>query len=151
MNVLNAFSATLKAQASVHGVGLGELIDPQYLNAIDNTGAAQLITDDPTALDAALREAPLDPEIILGASLTIYNSSGAVIDSLLFTGEDFVETPLGFELSVANVAGLHIYAGQNNRAELVVDFDQNGDLVADSSVSLEVDIAGILPHSYDMA
>ncbi len=151
VSVLNSFSTTLKAQAFVHGVALGDLIDPQYVNAIDNTGGAQLITDDPTALDTALHEAPLDPSVILRAGLTIYNSSGAVVDSFLFTGADFVETPLGFELSIANVAGLDLYAGQDNRAELVVDFDQNGDLVADSSATLEVDIAGVLPHSYDLA
>ena len=111
--------------------------------------SAQLITDDPAALNAALREAPVEPGIILGADLALYDSGGTLIDSFHFTGADFTETPLGFELNVENVSGLDIYAGQSNTAELTIDFDQNGDLIADSSVTLNVEIEGVLPHSYD--
>ena len=149
VSLLTQASTTLKAQASVHGVGLGDLIDPQYVNAIDNTGGAQLITDDPMALNAALHEAPLEPGVILGAALTLYDLGGAVIDSFHFTGADFVETPLGFDLNLQNVSGLDTYAGQSNTAELVIDFDQNNDAVADSSVTMQVAIEGVLPHSYD--
>ena len=61
VSLLTQVSAQLKAQASVHGVALGDLVDPKYVDALDNTGGAQLIRDDPTALNAVLREAPLDP------------------------------------------------------------------------------------------
>ncbi len=149
VSLLTQVSAQLKAQASVHGVGLGDLIDPQYINALDNTGGAQLITDDPTALDAALREAPLDPGVILGAVLTLYDAEGGAIDSFHFTGADFVETPLGFQLNVENVAGLGAYAGQSSTAALVIDFDENGDMVADSTLNLGVEIEGVLPDSFD--
>jgi len=50
---------------------------------------------------------------------------------------------------VENVAGLDFFAGQSNTAVLVIDFDQNGDLVADSSVSMDVEIEGVLPESFD--
>ena len=148
VSLLTQISAQLKAQASVHGVALGDLVDPKYVDALDNTGGAQLIRDDPTALNAVLREAPLDQGVILGAALTLYDADGAAIDSFHFTGADFVETPLGFELNVA-AAGLGRFAGQSSTAELVVDFDQNGDLVADSTVSLDVAIEGVLPDSFD--
>ena len=149
VSLLTQVSAQLKAQASVHGVALGELVDPQYVNALDNTGGAQLITDDPTALGAALREAPMDAGVILGAELTLYDAEGAAIDSFHFTGADFVETPLGFELNVENVGGLDFFAGRSNTAELLIEFDDNGDAVADSTLSMAVEIECVLPESYD--
>ena len=38
VSLLTQVSASLKAQASVNGVALGDPIDPKYLDALDNTG-----------------------------------------------------------------------------------------------------------------
>jgi hypothetical protein len=145
---LSALSTTLKSQADVHGIALGELVETEFLDAVDNTGGAVHVFDT-AELEEAISEAPMEPDVILGAELTVFAPDGSVADSFQFTGADFDETPLGFELNVESVAGLGVLVGDVNTAELVVEFDENGDQIADEMVSLSVDIEGVLPLSFD--
>ena len=145
---LSALSTTLKSQADVHGIALGELVETEFLDAVDNTGGAVHVFDT-AELEEAISEAPMEPDVILGAELTVFAPDGSVADSFQFTGADFDETPLGFELNVESVAGLGVLVGDVNTAELVVEFDENGDQIADETVSLSVDIEGVLPLSFD--
>ncbi len=50
-----------------------------------------------------------------------------------------------------DVSGLDRFAGGSSTAELVIEFDRDGNAVADSSVSMEVAIEGVLPESFDFA
>lgn len=157
--VLEAVSAQVKQFAQIHGVAIGEDVDPSFVDALDNTGGATLIRDlddlgndieSLSVLDAALREAPVDPGTILSATLTVLDNDGAVVDSFAFTGADFNETPLGFELNVT-ATGLDQVTGQTNTAQLVVDLDGDGDQIADDQVTLAIDIDGLSPLSIDLA
>ena len=146
---LQTFSgAFLHPRGDVHGIAIGSEIDPIYLDAVDNTGGAALVQDT-AALEAATLESAVDPGVILAAELTVLNASGAVADTFQFTGADFSETPLGFELDAQGITGLDVLVGQTNTATLTVDFDEDGDLVADATLSLSVDIEGVLPVSFD--
>jgi len=157
--LLESVSAQVKAFAQIHGIAIGEVVDPSYVEAFDNSGGAMLIRDldelgndiDSLALlDDALREAPIGAEAILNATLKLFDADGALTDTLEFTGADFDETALGFTLDVT-AAGLDLTKGDVNTAELIVAFDGDGDLVADDEVTVSVDIAGIMPESFEFA
>ncbi|MEM1299849.1 MAG: Ig-like domain-containing protein [Pseudomonadota bacterium] len=152
--LLDIFSTQLRSEASVHAIGLGTDVSTTFLDPLDNTpdengGLAEIVTD-PAALANSLGRAPFDAGTILGATLTFLDDTGAQIDSFDFTASDFSETPLGYELDIASVAGLGVFAGQTTKALLDVSFDEDGDLVADDTISFDVDLAGQAPESLDI-
>lgn len=155
---LEAFSAQLKSHAAVHAIGVGDLVpDTTYLDPLDNTGGASVINtatlgpdaDLTAALADALDEAPAADSAILRATLSIFDGSGAAPDTFEFTGSDFDETLLGFELDLLGVTGLDPNVGATNTAELTVELDADGDGVADDIVTLEAEIEGLRPLSFD--
>ena len=147
--LIDLFSQTLQAEASVHAVGLGVGVSPAFLDPMDNTGGAELVND-PTALAASLRDAPFAASTIQGATLRFLDGTGAEIDSFDFAATDFISTPLGYELDIPSVAGLGIYAGQTTKALLDVAVDEDGDGTADTTLSFDVDINGVAPDSLDL-
>ena len=146
--VLSALSAGLKADAYVHGVALGDLVDLSFVDAIDNTGGAEHVFDLEN-LNLALSRSPITPEEVLSATLNVYGADGLLSDTFAFAQADFEETPFGLELSVESLGGLDPLVTDTNRAELVVELDANRDQVADQTMTVDVEIEGILPESFD--
>ena len=148
--LLDIVADPLHAQASVHAIGVGSLVaDTTFLDPLDNTGGAEIVADT-GALNAALRDAPFEADTVLGATLSVFNDAGNLVDTLDFAPTDFTSTPLGYELSVEGVTGLDVLIGQTNTAQLAVELDGDGDLVADDTILLDVDIEGQLPLSTDL-
>ena len=155
-SLLSGLTTQLLPHASIHGIAIGEVVDPQYVDAIDNTDGAFIVRDlDPASgtdaldlLDTALHESTEAPGTILSATLNIYDN-GTLSDTVQFVATDFTETPFGFELNVDNIAGLDIQVSDTSTAEMIVELDGNNDQLADDTVTVSVDILGLLPDSLD--
>ncbi|MEM7211729.1 MAG: Ig-like domain-containing protein, partial [Pseudomonadota bacterium] len=158
--VIGGFATYLKSQATVHAVGLlnegidtaVRIEDTTYLDPIDNSGGAVLVSD-LASLSDALDVAPVDPFILL-AELVLTRGDGSALDTFHFTANDFDETPVGFELDLGGttaVTGLQQFAGDINTATLTLQLDENGDGVADDTVTVDAVIEGMLPLSFDFA
>jgi VCBS repeat-containing protein len=140
----------LQAQATSHAIGIGALVDDTtFLDPIDNTGGATLVNTQ-QELGLALEEAPVEDTVIVGATLNVFDSTGALADTFFFTGDQFDETPIGFELNLSTVDTLDFFVNETNSAELLVDLDGNNDGIIDDTVTLSVDIEGLLPLSTDL-
>ncbi|MFK7944124.1 MAG: Ig-like domain-containing protein [Paracoccaceae bacterium] len=146
---ISLFSADLRAQASVHAIGVGSDVSTEFLEPMDNTGGAEIVLD-PEALANSLGRAPFARDTILDATLRFLDETGTELDSFDFTAADFDETPLGYDLDIASVAGLGIFAGQTTTALLEVTLDENGDLIADDTLLFDIDMDGVAPESLDL-
>ena len=146
---IDIFSQTLRAEASVHAIGLGTDVSTTFLDPMDNTGGAEIVLD-PAGLASSLNRAPFEQETILGATLRFLDETGTEIDSLDFLATDFTATTLGFELDIASVEGLGVFAGQTTTASLEVSLDEDGDLLADDTLFFDVDLLGVAPESLDI-
>ncbi len=156
--VIGGFAGFLKSQATVHSIGLlnvgideaVRISDTTFLDPLDNSGGAVLVSD-LASLSDALDAAPTDP-FILAAELVLTGTNGAVLETFQFTASDFDTTPVGFELNLsgsAAITGLEQFAGQSNGATLTVQLDENDDGIADDTVTLAASIEGMLPLSFD--
>ena len=150
--LLSGLAAQFLPNAHIHGVAIGEVIDPSYVDAIDNTGGVAIVRDlDPITndaldlLDDALSESTQDPGTILSATLNVYDN-GVLADTINFAATDFDETPFGFELNT-DITGIGFQVNDLTTAEMIVELDGNNDNIADDTVTVSVDIQGLLPES----
>ncbi len=150
--LLEGLAAQFLPNAKIHGIAIGEVINPDFVDAIDNTGGVAIVRDlDPITndaldlLDDALHESTEDPGTILSATLNVYDN-GVLSDTINFAATDFTETPFGFELN-ADLTGIGFQVDDLTTAEMIVELDGNNDNVADDTVTVSVDIQGLLPES----
>ncbi|MEM7057190.1 MAG: Ig-like domain-containing protein [Pseudomonadota bacterium] len=154
-SLLAGLSAQVLPNAKIHGVAIGEVINPDFVDAIDNTGGVAIVRDlDPVTndaldlLDAALHESTEDPGTILSATLNVYDN-GVLADTISFAATDFDETPFGFELNT-DLTGIGFQVNDLTTAEMIIELDGNNDNVADDTVTVSVDIQGLLPDSLNV-
>lgn len=141
-------SLFLHPRGDVHAIAVGDVIDTQYIDGVDNTDGVAEVTNS-EELAAAVLENSNDPGVILSASLEVFNSSGTLVDTLVFTGADFSDTPLGFRLDVEDVGGFDPLVGQTNTAVMTIEIDGDQDGTADEVLTQTVEIDGVLPVSFD--
>ena len=153
--LLSSLASQFLPNAHIHGVAIGEVINPDFVDAIDNTGGAFIVRDlDPIAndaldlLDDALSESFAEPGTILSATLNVYDN-GVLADTISFAATDFDETPFGFELST-DLTGIGFQVTDLTTAEMIVELDGDNDNVADDTVTVSVDIQGLLPESLNV-
>ncbi|MEO1492827.1 MAG: Ig-like domain-containing protein [Pseudomonadota bacterium] len=141
-------SLFLHPRGDVHAIAVGDTIDTQYIDGVDNTDGVALVQNS-EELAAAVLENSHDAGAIVSASLEVFNDAGTLVDTLVFTGADFADTPLGFRLDVENVPGFDPLVGQTNTAVMTVALDGDLDGTVDETLTQTLTIDGVLPVSFD--
>jgi VCBS repeat-containing protein len=148
-----AAAAPLQAIAQISAFEIGNVDALQFLDALDNTGGAQSVSD-PSDLSAALLGSPIPEGTVIDADLFIFDDSevfGTLVQAIEIdvpgdvddpANPNLVETPLGLELDLS-LSGLAADLGDANRVSLVVQFDDDGDGIVDLPLFVEVDVFGL--------
>ena len=147
-----AAAAPVQAIAQISAFEIGNVDALQFLDALDNTGGAESVSN-PNDLSAALLGSPIPDGTVIAADLILFDDSetfGTIVDTIEFdipggtddpANPNLVETPLGLEIDL-QLSGLASDLGDANRATLVVQFDDDGDGIVDLPLLVEVDIFG---------
>ena len=119
---------TLRRGLGSSADGIGNVDALQFLDALDNTGGAQSVTD-PSDLSAALLGSPIPEGTVIDADLFIFDDSdvfGTLVQAIEIdvpgdvddpANPNLVETPLGLELDI-ELSGLAADLGDANRVSL---------------------------------
>ncbi|TRD22382.1 Ig-like domain-containing protein [Palleronia caenipelagi] len=137
----DATIAGLQDRAQVTAIGVGAGSSLVELQRIDNTGGAEKVFSS-DELREALLASPIPDGSIVEATLTTYDTSGAMIDAQSLDPDAFVDTVYGLQLDLA-ASGLDADFGDLNTAELTIRFDDNQDGIPDMSMTTAVDIFGL--------
>ncbi|QZH76054.1 MAG: cadherin-like domain-containing protein [Erythrobacter sp.] len=126
--------------AQISGIGLdgsATPLDPQFLNALDNTGGAQFVNNT-DALGAALLGSPIPSGSVTDLVLTVDGVVVAEIDET-----DLVSGPFGLSINTS-VDELSPYLGDDSEVLVQITFDDGS--VLDATITVD----GVLPASYDI-
>ena len=150
-----AAAAPLQEIAQISAFEIGNVDALDFLDALDNTGGAQSVTD-PNDLNAALLGSPIPSGTVIDADIFVFDDSdvfgtltntinidvpGGIDDPL---NPNLIATPFGFELDLTDVTGFASDLGDANRVALVVQVDDDGDGLVDLPILVELDIFGFL-------
>lgn len=134
--------------ATISAFGVGNNVNPVYLDMIDNTNGSQVLTD-PNALSGALLDSPVPSAAVIDADVFVFDETDTQIAAFDLDPGDFAITPFGLEADIAGIAGLGAYVGDTNTLQLVVQFDSDDDGIADMTLETELSVVGVLPESFD--
>ena len=141
---LSAAAAAVQATA-ISAFGIGNTLDPVYLNAIDSSGTATFVSD-PNELAGTLLAEPVSGATIVDAFIFTEDGDGTVssfdITSLLVS-DGF---GLSFTGDIDDLTGLDPDLGDSGTMTLQVNLDTDGIAGVDETLEVALTIDGLMPE-----